>query len=196
MHIRRITSALIAAAAITATAACGGGQTSAPLTITTYKGADWVTDGSVNPPKTGGRGDRITYPHTMDGAVMAAVDSQTMLDLAADGDFGNVARDYFAVSPGLTEYTTFRAQITNQGIDTAKLPRIKGFRFTSYEDNTATVELFFEQPDRSITGLTRHLVWLADTWLIQIPSTQSGDIKVKAYDTLPEDMNALPQAGD
>ncbi|MEU8901250.1 hypothetical protein AB0C65_35655 [Nocardia sp. NPDC048505] len=193
MLIRRTITALIATAAIAATAACGGEQTSPPLTLTDYKGADWVTDGTVKPPKTAGRGDRITYPHTMDGAVMAAVDSQTMLDFAGDSEFGNITRDYFAVTPGLREYLDLRTKITNQGIDESQIPRIKGFRFTAYDDNTATVELFYEQADRSITGLIRHLVWLSDTWLIQLPASDSGQVQVKAYDSLPEDLNALPQ---
>lgn len=195
MHFRRLTIALIAATAITATAACGGGQTStsAPLTLVNYKGADWVTNGDIKPPTGSARAQRITFPHTMDGAVMAAVNAQTLLDFANDATFGDIARDYFSIAPGLKDYITARSQLTTQGVDQAMIPRIKGFRFFHFQDSSATVEIFFQQPDASITGLTRNLVWLNDTWLIQIREPSPTEKVVKAYPALPEDINALPQ---
>ena len=183
---------LLAAAAVAATA-CGRHDATAPLTITTYQGVDWLTDGTVKPPAdTSNRDGRIRYPHSMNGAVMAAVDSQTLLDTAPDTGFGDVARDYFAASPGLTSWLASRAQLSVTGIDPNRVPHLKGFRFTGYDDKTATVEIFLAQPDRSITGLSRRLVWIGETWLIQIP--KPGDANpIKAYDALPGDINTLPQ---
>ncbi|MFJ9370561.1 hypothetical protein ACIRRA_39905 [Nocardia sp. NPDC101769] len=190
--IRRFILAVAAASVATVATACGGHSTRTPLTIANYKGTDWVTDGKIKPPATAGRGDRIKWPHTMDGAVMAGVDSQTMLDIADDATFGGIARDYFAAGEGLSAYLAARAQITITGVpNPAKVPRIKGFRFFGYEDTAATVEVLFDQPDHSITGLTRKLVWSGETWLIELPKETAGI--VKAYDTLPTDTNALPQ---
>ncbi|MBF6588475.1 hypothetical protein IU414_27405 [Nocardia farcinica] len=188
-------AALIAAAAV---AGCGGGaDTGKPLTITSYRGADWITDGTIEPPASPGRGDRIQYPHTMDGAVMAAANSQTLLDTAPDDGFGPVTRDYFAVGNGLTAYLAARASISITGQpDPSRLPRIKGFRFLKYTDNAARLELFFEQPDKSINGLVRNLVWLGENWLIQLPDPgdkNAGPV-LKAYpDGLPADIEPLPQ---
>lgn len=191
--IRRFIFAAVAAASVaTGATGCGSHATGTPLTLSTYKGADWVTDGKIKPPATAGRGDRIKWPHSMDGAVMAGIDSQTMLDVADDATFGAIARDYFAAGEGLSTYLAARAQITITGVpDPAKVPRIKGFRFFGYQDADATVEALFEQPDHSLTGLTRHLVWSGETWLIELPKETAG--VVKAYNTLPTDTNALPQ---
>lgn len=194
MHFRRLVPALLTAMAISVTTACGGGDTGpAPLSVTDYRGADWVTDGTVTPPKTTSRADRIRYPHSMDGAVMAAVDSQALLSLAGDAEFGGVARDYFAITPGLQDYLNARAAITTSSIDTAKMARLQGFRFFGYDEDkgTATVEVFYEQIDRSITGVTRHLVWTSDNWLIQLPD--KTEKQVKAYPALPDDLNPLSQ---
>ncbi|MGW4719923.1 hypothetical protein [Nocardia sp. NPDC004260] len=194
-RIHQILLTIIAAATVTSAAAACGGTTDdgAPLTISSFQGADWITDGTVQPPKTPGRGDRLRYPHNMDGAVMAAVNSQTLLDTASDATFGDIARDYFAPGDGLTAYLASRAQITVSGIDSARLPRVKGFRFTGYDDNTASVEVFFAQPDHSITGLTRHLVWIGETWLIQLPAPNAPEKTLTAYAALPPDINPLPQ---
>ena len=198
MDIHRIAFALTAAAAVIAVAAaCGASHRpgGTPLTITTTTvGADWVTDGTVKPPNTFERNNRIHYPRTMDGAVMAAIDSQTLLDSADNKHFGDIARDYFAVGDGLTAYLNARRQINVIGApDKSKLPHIKGFRFLTYTTSAADVEVFFVQPDQSITGLTRHLVWLADNWLVQVPDPNAPDKPMKAYGTLPADMNPLPQ---
>ncbi|MGY1969022.1 hypothetical protein ACW9HH_32710 [Nocardia gipuzkoensis] len=194
-RIHRTLLTVVAAAAVSiAAAACGGDTTDgAPLKIASYQGADWITDGTVQPPTTPGRGDRLRYPHTMDGAVMAAVNSQTLLDTASDATFGDIARDYFAPGDGLTAYLASRAQITVSGIDASRLPRIKGFRFTGYDAHTASVEVFFAQPDHSITGLTRHLVWIGETWLIQLPPPNT-EKTLTAYAALPPDINPLPQS--
>lgn len=191
----RVAALLTAAVAALTVAGCSSSHdTGKPLTISTYRGADWVTDGTVKPPASPGRGDRITYPHSMDGAVMAAADSQTLLDTAPDDAFGAVARDYFAISPGLTAYLAARANVSVTGQpDPARVPRIKGFRFLDYKDNAASVEIVFEQPDKSINGLVRHLVWLKDTWLIQLPDPQDAAPVIKAYTDLPGDLEALPQ---
>lgn len=191
-QIRRVVLAAGTAVALLTAAGCGSDNpTGAPLTITTYQEADWVTDGTVEPPATPGRGDRIRYPHTMDGAVMAAVNSQTLLDTASDDRFGDIARDYFAAGDGLAAYLAARAQITATGIDPSRLPRLKGFRFFDYTEQAAALEVIFEQPDRSITGLTRKVVWVSDTWLIQLPA--KSEKTLTAYDTVPGDMNPLPQ---
>ncbi|NKY53954.1 hypothetical protein [Nocardia vermiculata] len=164
------------------------------MTITQYRGADWVTDGAVTAPTSPGRGNRIHYPHTMDGAVMAAVDSQTLLDTAPDDAFGAIARDYFSISPGLTSYLAARANISVTGQpDPNRLPRIKGFRFLDYQDSAATVEILFEQPDKSISGLTRNLVWLGENWLIQLPDPKDNTQVIKAYPDLPDNLERLPQ---
>lgn len=196
MRIRPRVAALLAASlAALAVAGCSGSHdTGKPLKITSYEGADWVTDGTVTPPSSPGRGDRIHFPHTMDGAVMAATDSQTLLDTAPDDAFGAVARDYFALGNGLNSYLAARANISITGQpDPSRLPHIKGFRFLSYKDSTASVEILFQQPDRSINGLTRQLVWLGDNWLIQLPDPQANTNILKAYTDMPADMNALPQ---
>lgn len=191
-QIRRVVLAAGTAVALLAAAGCGSDNpTGAPLTITTYQEADWVTDGTVKPPATPGRGDRIRYPRTMDGAVMAAVNSQTMLDTAADDRFGDIARDYFAAGDGLATYLAARAQIAATGIDPSRLPRLRGFRFFDYTEQAAALEVIFEQPDRSITGLTRKVVWVGDTWLIQLPA--NSEKTLAAYDTVPGDVNPLPQ---
>ncbi|MCX4099093.1 hypothetical protein [Nocardia sp. alder85J] len=198
MRIRPRLAALLAAClAALAVAGCGGSDhtTGKPLTITSYRGADWVTDGTVTPPTSPGQGDRIRFPHTMDGAVMAAADSQTMLDTAGDDAFGAVARDYFAVGAGLTAYLAARANISLTGQpDAARLPRITGFRFTGYQDDAATIEILFRQPDKSVNGLTRQLVWLAGTWLIQLPDPKDTTTVLKAYPEMPADAEHLPQA--
>lgn len=192
-QLRRLVLTTTALAALMSTASgCGNDPGGAPLTIIAYQGADWVTDGTVKPPTTPGRDDRVRYPHTMDGAVMAAVNSQTMLDIATDAQFGAIAATYFAAGEGYRAYLDARRKITVTGLDAAKLPRVKGFRFFEFTDQAATVEIFVAQPDQSITGLTRRLVWLGDTWLIQLPAP--AEKTVKAYDSLPPDMNPLPQA--
>ncbi|WP_405140392.1 hypothetical protein [Nocardia sp. NBC_01388] len=196
MRMRTRVAALLAVAvAALAVAGCGGGHdTGKPLTISAYRGADWITDGTVKPPASPGQGDRITYPQSMDGAVMAAADSQTLLDTAPDDAFGAVARNYFAVGNGLTAYLAARANVSVTGQpDPARVPRIKGFRFLDYKDIAATVEIVFEQPDKSINGLTRQLVWLKDTWLIQLPDPKDNAVVIKAYPELPGDLEALPQ---
>lgn len=191
----RVAALLVAGAAALSVAGCGGSSnTGNQLTLTTYRGADWVTDGTVKPPASPGRGDRIKYPHSMNGAVMAAADSQTLLDTAPDDAFGAIARDYFAVGNGLTAYLAARANVSITGQpDPARLPRIKGFRFLDYKDTDATVEILFEQPDKSINGLTRQLIWLRDTWLIQLPDPKATAGVLKAYTDLPGDLEALPQ---
>ncbi|MFF5037866.1 hypothetical protein [Nocardia salmonicida] len=192
----RIASLLLAGVAALSVAGCGSDTDEAgkPLTITSYRGADWVTDGTVKPPASPGRGDRIQFPRTMDGAVMAAADSQTLLDTAPDDAFGAIARDYFAVGNGLTAYLAARANVSVTGQpDPSRLPRIRGFRFLDYKDSSATVEILFEQPDKSINGLTRQLVWLGENWLIQLPDPKDNVTVLKAYDELPGDLEALPQ---
>jgi hypothetical protein len=191
----RVAALLAAAAAALSVAGCGGGHDAGkPLKITSYRGADWVTDGTVKPPASPGRGDRIRYPRSMDGAVMAAADSQTLLDTASDDAFGAVARDYFAVGNGLTAYLAARANVSITGQpDPARLPRVRGFRFLGYKDDTATVEILFEQPDKSINGLTRQLVWLGENWLIQLPDPRDNTAVLKAYTDLPGDLEHLPQ---
>ena len=61
MRIRTRVAALLAASlAALAVAGCGDSHdTGKPLKITNYQGADWVTDGTVPPPASPGRGDRI-----------------------------------------------------------------------------------------------------------------------------------------
>ena len=73
------------------------------------------------------------------------------------------------------------------------MPHIKGFRFLGYKDNTASVEILFQQPDKSINGLTRQLVWLGENWLIQLPDPQNNTNVLKAYSDLPGDSERLPQ---
>src|SRR5437016_1097881 len=113
--IRRPLSAVAAVLALalagTATSCSSHKPADAPLTIIAYHSADWITDSAVKPPNSFAHTDRIRYPHTMDGAVMAAVDSQTMLDTAGDNQYGDIARDYFAVGDGLTAYLAARAQL-------------------------------------------------------------------------------------
>ncbi|MFD4407610.1 hypothetical protein ACFWPH_33075 [Nocardia sp. NPDC058499] len=196
MRLRtRVASLLVAAIAALSVAGCGGSDDAGtPLTLTSYRGADWVTDGTVNPPAAPGRGERIRYPRTMDGAVMAAADSQTLLDTAPDDAFGSIARDYFAVGDGLTAYLAARANLSVTGQpDPSRLPRIRGFRFLDYQDSSATVEILFEQPDKSINGLTRQLVWLGENWLIQLPDPKGNVTVLKAYPELPGDLEVLPQ---
>ncbi|WP_280386625.1 hypothetical protein [Nocardia wallacei] len=180
-------------AVVAVSTACAGDTASGPwLTITDYRGTDWVTDGTVKPPATPDREDRVRYPHSMDGAVMAAVDSQTLLDTASDTEFGAVARDYFTAGDGLNAYAAARAQLTVHGIDHSRVPRVRGFRFFGYDDTTATVEVFTEQPDHSVTGLVRRLVWLGENWLIQLPAPKT-EKTITAYPVLPGDVNPLPQ---
>ena len=125
---------------------------------------------------------------------MAAADSQTLLDTAPDDAFGAVARDYFALGDGLNAYLAARANISISGQpDPSRLPHIKGFRFLGYKDNTASVEILFQQPDKSINGLTRQLVWLGENWLIQLPDPQNNTNVLKAYSDLPGDSEHLPQ---
>ncbi|WP_405183707.1 hypothetical protein OG225_42835 (plasmid) [Nocardia sp. NBC_01377] len=189
---RTVLAALVIVATAGTTSGCGSSDANGPpLSIIAYQGADWVTNGTVKPPATPGQEDRVRYPHTMDGAVMAAVNSQTMLDLATDGQFGAIAADYFTVGEGYRAYLDARRKITVTGIDAAKLPRVKGFRFFEFTDQAATVEIFLAQPDHSITGLTRRVVWLGESWLIELPAPTEKT--VKAYDALPSDMNPLPQ---
>ena len=197
MNVRtRVVSLLIVAGAALSVTACGGGDADGgqPLTISSYRGADWITDGTVKPPTSTGRGERIRYPHSMDGAVMAAADSQTLLDTAPDDAFGAVARDYFAPGDGLTTYLAARANVSVSGQpDPNRLPRIKGFRFLEYKDLVGTVEILFEQPDKSINGLTRNVVWLGENWLIALPAPKDNTVVLKAYVELPSDVEVLPQ---
>ncbi|MGF6881767.1 hypothetical protein ABH933_001278 [Nocardia sp. GP40] len=194
--IRRLLGAAAAAVALAgATTSCGAGTPSAArLSIISYRGADWVTDGTVKPPASLDHADRIRYPHSMNGVVMAAIDSQTLLDLAGDDQYGAVTRDYIAAGPGLKAYLAARSQFRVIGApDPAKLVHVKGFQFLAYTSTAATVEIVYVEPDRSITGLTRTVVWLGDTWLIQLPDSNSPTSPVKAYPTMPTNINALPQ---
>jgi hypothetical protein len=193
--IRRMLGAAAVAALAGVIGACGAGGPRTPrLSIISYRGADWVTDGTVKPPTSFEHADRIRYPHTMNGVVLASIDSQTLLDLAGDEGYGAITRDYFAAGAGLKAYLAARSQLkATGGPNPVRLAHIKGFRFLAYTPTAATVEVVYVEPDQSITGLTRTVVWLGDTWLIQLPDPNSRTSPVKAYPAMPTNINALPQ---
>ncbi|MBU3063117.1 hypothetical protein KO481_16475 [Nocardia sp. NEAU-G5] len=193
--IRRLLGVVVVVMLAGVSSACGaGGPGAARLSIISYRGADWLTDGAIKPPASLERSDRIHYPHNMNGVVLASTDSQTLLDLAGDDQYGEVTRDYFAAGAGLKAYLAARSQLHITGDpNPARLAHIKGFRFLAYSPEAATVEVVYIEPDQSVTGVTRTVVWLGDTWLIQLPDPASPTSPVKAYPTMPTNINALPQ---
>ena len=136
--------------------------------------------------------ETVHYTQTQTGALLAAINSQMLLDTASDERFGDILRTYFAPGPGLTAYSLARAQVHMTGtINRDQSPLLTAFRFLQYSSERAVVEVLFTQPDGSINGLMRTLVWASENWLIELPDPKDTAVVMQAYRELPDDVHTL-----
>lgn len=128
------------------------------------------------------------FSRTPQGAALAAIGQSVQLSTASDSSWSKVLPVVAAAGEGRDAFAVNRALITATGsIDPAVAPTILGYRFDSYSDTNAAVDVVQRFPDDSLASTRTNVVWVETDWKLDLP-TPGNAVGAKELTELPSDM--------
>ncbi|MFE1513780.1 hypothetical protein [Corynebacterium bovis] len=120
---------------------------------------------------------RHGYEHSPQGAVLAAVNGQALMSLAANDKTQAVSDYVLAPGAGRDQWVQARALADVSGVvDPGAAPRFVGFTVTDYADDAAQVVVAAEYavPQRWTGVYPVQVRWINDDWRVVAPTREDG----------------------
>ncbi|ATL72544.1 hypothetical protein [Nocardia terpenica] len=194
------TLAATAAAALLAVTGCGdGGHESttgpaAPDLNRAPAGVHWQTWQGVALPvsSTDGPADidaaATGYSHTPQGAALAAIQHSIRTMLAPDDSWPTIAaRSLVPLSPGADAWKLTRVLVSKIKTDPAAVPRIAGYKITSWSPGRAAVTVYTTYSDASVLASDTTVTWTAGDWRLLLPDPAAKIVTQHDVPAVPAD---------
>lgn len=180
MQTRR-TSAVLAVSAALILAGCSSNDDdkTAEPDLTSAPEASWSTTGGIAVPSSEDDGPSTDepvahgYAHTPQGAVLAAINGQTLLATADDGTWVAAANTVLTPGKGKDQWVQARALQTVDGT-VRQAAEFVCFQVTDYSDDRAQVVLTLRWPDDKLTAQPTQLAWAGDDWRLVLPDQDNA----------------------
>lgn len=168
--------------------------TSAPANVrwVTYQGVSLPVSTKDGPTKIGDAASG--FSRTPQGAAMAAINLPIRVTLAPDDSWAKQAATSLVSDHAKDAWVLARAQVKLDGTDRTVIPRINGYKITSWTQDRSVVTVFATYPDNSIAGSDTTVAWTGGDWRLQLPDLASQTPTVHALDAVPSDAVRLEAA--
>ncbi len=129
------------------------------------------------------------FDHTPPGAALAAINATIRISVAFDNQWPEVVRTNLAPGTARDAFITSRIQLsTTTPVPAGTAPRVIGWKVTDYTAQRASVDIFTQMPDQSLTVNHTTVVWTAfGDWGLLLPEAGATSSPVAAIDALPGD---------